>query len=145
MKYKHSLKFTVQCRTNQYMLLHPSFRHSYMRSQSDQYDCRSHHWNKGQHHRGRPLHGETAENQRVYRVRRISKYRSPNSQLALWTHSHVCKTWDVRTCYCPDSLGNPLSSCSQSGAGLAWRCTCFRWRTWTYYPDRWRWPAQTDL
>ena len=37
------------------MLLHSNFRHMHMRSQSDQYDYRSHHWHMGQHHRGRPL------------------------------------------------------------------------------------------
>ena len=39
-----------------HMLLHPSFLHTHMRSQSAQYDRRSHHWHMGLHHRGHPLH-----------------------------------------------------------------------------------------
>ena len=37
------------------IVLHSSFHYMHMKSQSDQYDCRSHHSHMGLHHRGRPL------------------------------------------------------------------------------------------
>ena len=77
-----------------HMLLHPSFLHTHMRSQSAQCDCRSHHWNTGLHHRGHPLH-EGKHKRRRITVRRTETswwVSAARQNASPQTHTHICKT-----------------------------------------------------
>ena len=82
----------------------------------------------------------------VYIAAHVNEWRMRCSfPSSIYSSAYVCKTWVVRTCCCPDSLGNPLLSRSRSGAGLAWRCRCSRWWIWTCQGTRRRWLVLTDL
>ena len=48
-----------------HMSLHPSFLHINMRSQSAQYDRKSHHWHTGLHHRGCLLHEDKQKGRHI--------------------------------------------------------------------------------